>query len=682
VTRSALDRLLAPRSVAVVGASQAPKKAGHALVRNLAGFDGDVHAVNPRAGEIAGRPAVGSVAEIPGLVDLALLAVPPPALAGAVRDCAAAGVGGVVVHTGGLGEASAAGAALQDELLAIARGAGMRLLGPNTSGFVSPPAGLCASFVPGAVGVPAGGLAIIAQSGGVNHQLAFHAQAEGVGVHLAVGLGNAIDVDAADLLEHLADDPAVAVVALALEGIRSGRALFEAVARVSARVPVVALKTGRTDVGAFAQSHTGALLGSFRVARAALRQAGAVVVEDVTELIDAARTLAAGRLPPLDGDGGVAVVTGQAGPGLLLADALGAARVRLPELGKEARAQLSELLDPITYQANPVDTGRPGATFGEVVRIVAQAPGIDAVAVHALLEPGALDPVAALPGAASVPVVFSTAGPPDEMARVRADLEQSGIVTLPTPERAARALAARVADGRARGLRRRGRRGTAGPSQTVAAAVGPPWDEVRAKELLAELGIRSPARVLCDGQAAAHEAFVALRPPLAVKLVHPQMTHKTEQGAVHLGVRDVDELDAALAALARVEGFAGARILLEQMAAPGPELILGASRDASFGVVVLLGAGGVAAEAVDDVAVRLAPVAPEEAQGMLEELASAALFRGFRGLPAVDELELARAIAAVGALMVARPDVGGLDVNPLRVTANGLLALDAMVLPA
>jgi acetate---CoA ligase (ADP-forming) len=664
-----LGRLLEPRTIAVIGASTTPGKAGNALTRNLASFAGPVLAVNPKGEEVAGRRGVERIGNVADPVDLALVAVPAPAVLGVVRECAEAGVGAIVVHSGGWGETGDDGAALQAAVVDTAREAGVRVLGPNTSGFFDPAAGLCASFVAAAAELPAGGLAVVAQSGGVNHALAFQAAGDGLGIRLGIGLGNAPDVGFADVLDHLAGDVSVEVVALAVEGVADGRRLVEAVERVAEATPVVALKTGRTDVEAFARSHTGALTGSWRVTRAALAQAGAVVVDDLTQLVDAAQALRAIHLPPAPSPG-VGVVTGQAGPGLLLADELGAERVRVPELSEAARERIGELLPPLTYQRNPVDTGRPAETFGAVLDAVGASSGIDLTAVYLLDEPDAVDPASLFrPG--GPPSVLALSAQPERLARTREQLRGAGVPVLPTPERAARAVSALVRDSRRRFVR-----GAGAPFRAARSLRPEIWDEDRAKQVVAALGIATPGRLVCDTHAEALAALVRLGAPVVVKALHPALEHKTEAGGVHLGVTDEAALERALAAIDRIEG---ARYLVEETAGLGPELILGARRDASFGPIVALGAGGIAAEALDDVSVRLAPLSPAEAATMLDELASSAVFRGARGAPAVDENELAAAIAAFGGLIAAGDDIAELEVNPLRVTSGGLVALDALV---
>lgn len=789
---AALDRLFSPATIAVVGASASPAKAGHQLLRALDGFPGGLYPVNPAGGEIAGRQVFRSVRDVPEPVDLALLVVPPAVVPAALRDCAAAEVGAAVVCAGGFAEAGDDGAALQAEALGIARSAGMRLLGPNTSGFVNPPAGVRASFVPAASELRPGRLAIVAQSGGVHHALAFAAHAEGLGLHLGVGLGNAVDVGFADVLDHLAVPAAVSApiagtepvagtdvaeardraaadgrgagavggeaggglgaVALAIEGVRDGRRLVDAVARLVERVPVVALVVGRADVAELARSHTGAVTGSWSVTRAALRQAGAVVVDDTTELIDAAKALMATRLMP-SVDPGVGLVTGQAGPGLLITDGLRSRGIRVTELAPPTRQRLANLLPPVTFQRNPVDTGRPGPEFGDVVATVASDPAVDLTLVYALHEPAALDPLEAVGPArtAGAPVIFATGGPPAALAATSAELADARVATFPTPERATTAVQALVADAQARHLAQasaavagataagasdeRGGVGAVGdvgdarPPQHVVQGVAagvPRWtagrgvvDEHEAKSWLEAAGLRVPRRRACASRAEAHAALEGLGPPVAVKVLDPALTHKSDVGGVHLGVVSPDDLERALDAIdaigpadaagagigarADVAGGAGVatgahasrapgsegdiaggaearRYLVEETVEAGVELLVGARRDPTFGPLVALGLGGLAAEVLGDVAVRLAPLATAPAAAMADELAGRALLDGFRGHPPVDRDELAAVLTTLGALLQTHDEVAEIEVNPLFATAKGLVAADALVI--
>jgi acetyltransferase len=667
---SRLDPLFAPRGIAVVGASADPAKLGAVMARSLASFPGRVAGVNPRDPDpVAGRWASVAEAAAAGAepLDLAVLCVPAAASARALADAAAGGARAALVCSGGYAEAGGPGIGFQRELAAAAGEAGIALLGPNTSGFLAPGRGLTASFVPGAAAVAAGPVAVVAASGGVNHAVAFLLAEAGLGVSLAVGLGNGVDVTAADVLAHLATDDATRAVALHVESVADGPALVAAVRAVSARIPVVALVVGRTDVGDFARSHTGALATSWRTTRAALRAAGAVLVDDERDLVDAVTALSAVRLPPGTAPG-VGVVTAQAGPGLLHVDGLHLRGVGVPPLAEATRQRLADLLPPLTYQANPVDTGRPGPTFGRVLAAVAADPGVGLVSAYALVEPDALDlPAAVGPGGG--PLVVGLGGPADQVTPVRRALRERGIPTVTSPAALTTAVAALVDDARAR------------PAVPEGAGVtvrlpGGPLDEDAAKTVLDAVGIATPPRRACGSRAEAHRALAELPGPLAVKLLDARVTHKSDVGGVHLGIRDAAELDAAVDAL---EGAGARRFLVESMAPPGVDLLAGAIRDPVFGPVVLLGLGGVVAEALADVAVAPAPLTAAAAGELAGELAGRALLDGFRGGPVADRAALGAVLAALGDLLVARPEVEAVEVNPLRIVPGGLLALDAVL---
>lgn len=708
--------LFSPASVAVIGASATPGKAGNAMMRSLSGLPGPLHPVNPRGGTIEGRRAFPSIADVPGPVDLAVLVVPPAAVPGALEECGRAGVRAAVVCAGGFAETGPAGQELQERVRAVAEAHGIRVLGPNTSGFMNPAAGVAANFLPGVGDLPAGPAAIVAQSGGVNLALSFLAAAEGLGLRLGVGLGNAVDVDFHHVLDHLAEDDGCRVVGLHVEGVTAGRALFEAVGRLSARKPVVALKVGRADVGDFARSHTGALTGGYALTRAALAQAGAVVADDPTELVDAMRALAARRLPPRARPG-VGLVTGQAGPGLIIADTLRSAGVPLPALTGDTTRRLAELLPPLTYQRNPVDTGRPAETFPDVVAAVAADPGVDALVVHALDEPGALDPAAALKAVPpAVPVLYSSGGPAAVLDARQEELAALGVPLYRSPERAARAARALTADAAARhrlsradeepGPSRAGE--DAGPSrageqpapsrtdeqpgrfsppggQSARDARDLPFvtgalDEWQAKAVLAAAGIRTPAGRACADHEQAEQALAELGGPVVVKILDASVTHKSDHGGVRTGVRTPADLRAALDVLDAVAAGLGVRprYLVERQAPQGPELIVGALRDRAFGPVALLGLGGVGVELAPDPVLRLAPLTRADAEEMVAAL-PAPLLAGYRGAPPVDVPAVADVLLAAVSVLTDHPGITELDINPLRLTSEGPVALDALI---
>ncbi|HEX4246981.1 MAG TPA: acetate--CoA ligase family protein [Pseudonocardia sp.] len=686
-----LAALFAPRGVAVVGASRAAGKLGAAMARSLAGFGGHLALVNPRDDTM--YPSVRAAAE-DGPVDLALLCVPAPACAAAVAEAALGGVRAAVVCAGGFAESGAAGVRYQAELARVATGSGVRLLGPNTSGFLVPGRALTASFVPGAAAVPAGRVAVVAASGGVNHALAFLLAEAGHGVSVAVGLGNGADLTAADVLDHLNSEAAASAVALHVESVPDGRALAASVARLTRVRPVVALVVGRQDVGAFAASHTGALATSWRATRAALAQAGAVLVDDERELVDAVGALSLTRLRPAAAPG-VGVLTAQAGPGLLLLDDLRGRRARVPELAAATRTALAEHLPPLTYQANPVDTGRPGPGFDAVLGALATDPEVDVVAGYALHEPDALDLVASAARFRATqpdtPLLLGVGGIGAEVTAARRALLRLGVPVADGPRGLAAMTGALLADARAR-------HGGVGAASLVGAAPlsdaapldapaadkwpdpGPgPWDEHRAKALLRALGVATMPGRACADRAEAHRALAELGGPVAVKLLDSSVLHKTELGGVRLGVATTAELDDALDAL---EAVGARRFLVELMSPPGPDLVLGARRDPVFGPVVLLGLGGTAAEALDDVALRLAPLGRADAAAMPDELLGRRLLDGWRGGPRLDRAALAELVVALGGFLAAAPTLAEIEINPLRVTVDGLVALDAVCLAA
>ncbi|TPQ23961.1 acetate--CoA ligase family protein [Streptomyces sporangiiformans] len=673
-----LDALFAPRGVAVVGASRDPAKLGAALARSVARFPGYVALVNARDP----APAAGvhaSIAEAAehGPVDLALICVPARGCADAVAEAAKAGARAAVIYGGGFAEAGPEGERYQRDLAAVAERTGIRLLGPNTSGFLSPGRGLIASFVPGAADVPAGRIAVVAASGGVNHALAYLLAEAGHGVSLAVGLGNGVDLAAEDVLDHLESDERTTAVALHIESVADGRKLVGAVARLAATRPVVALVVGRHDVGAFAASHTGALATSWRTTRAALAQAGAVLVDDERELVDAVGALSLLRLPAA-ADPGVGIVTAQAGPGLLLLDDLRGRHAAVPELSDATVGALAEHLPPLTYQRNPVDTGRPGPGFAAVLTAVAADPAVDLLAGYALHEPDAFDlpkAVDAYPG--TVPLVLGVGGAGDDVPRTRRALIDRGIPVAGDPHGLAAMTGALLADARAR---HRTRAASVPARRPAGIEPGPgPWDEDQAKTLLDSLAVTTMPRRACADRAEAHRALAELSGPVAVKLLDAAVLHKTEIGGVRLGVRTTEELDAALDALRS----AGApRFLVERMAPAGVDLVVGARRDPVFGPVVLVGLGGTTAEALADVALRLAPLTVPEAASMLAELAGRALLEGWRGGPVLDPAALAGVVVALGDLLAAHRELEEIEINPLRLTHQGLFALDAVCIAA
>ncbi|MGJ9374198.1 acetate--CoA ligase family protein [Nesterenkonia sp. CF4.4] len=669
-TSSHLDALFAPRGIAVIGASSEPDKLGSVMAQAVSAYEGPVALVNPRNPQM--YDSIGHASrDLGGLIDLAILCVPAAVTADVLRAAAEAGVSTALVCAGGFAEAGGPGTQYQQDVVDVIAATGLRVLGPNTSGFFVPHRGLTASFVPGVSEISAGSVGVVSSSGGVNHSLSFRLEQAGVGVSLGVGIGAGIDITAADVVEHLTEDPTTHAIALHIETVTDGPRLMNAIRRASRRKPVVAMVVGKNDVAEFAQSHTGVLATSWRSTCAALRQNGAVLVADETELVSVVSALSKTRIQPHPSPG-VGLITGQAGPGLIAADHLSGAKVSVPALAASTTDQLSTLLPPLTFQGNPVDTGRPGETFPAVIRAVAADPGIDAIGIYGILEP-VVDFPRAL-GAAEIgktAAVLSVDGPTAQVQEVIDAGAAAGLPVVSGPTALAHSLAGLARDS----ITQHALQLPPLESQGITLGDGP-WDEVTAKELLRTAGVRIPQLRRADSHSGAHAALSELQGPVAVKLIDAQVLHKTDIGGVHLGISTEQQLDSALAALDR----AGAReYLIEEMAPGGIDLVVGARRDPVFGIVMLLGLGGTAVEVIGDVALGVHPLRVGTTEAMIDELATGTMLQGWRGGPSIDPAALAEILSALGETLRVNPHVDEIEINPLRLTDDGLVALDAVI---
>lgn len=666
-------RLLEPSSLVVVGASTNPEKAGYSLFENAARFEGEMSGIGRRRTTLHGRDILDRLDQLGHAPDLAVLAIPPEPAVEAVAELGRAGVGAAIVCAGGFAESGPEGAELQRRLAEVASANGIRVLGPNTSGVVVPGRQLYCSFVPAVRGIRAGSLGIVAQSGGVAHSTAFAASNEGVGVSAMVGVGNGADLRLPELVELVADLADTAVLAVHVEGIDDGRALLDVIDRCHHRTPVIVLKAGRSDVDRIAASHTGALTGDWATASAMLSEAGAVVVETQSDLVDAAKALSSGRLPP-SSHPGVGVVTGQAGPGLLLVDQLQELGVDVPALDEETVTELESVVGGITHVRNPVDTGRPGPAFLQAAEIVGGSELIDLLAVFALVEPGAIDlpTVAEKLSSHSMPTLLGTGGPREELDELRARVP-AGFPVYESPDRLARGVWALCRDAEMRALVR----SQPSPATRLASDVALPAlpaSEFAVKEVLAAVGIPSPARVECRSRDDALAALRRLATPVAVKIADAAITHKSRAGGVHLDVRDAGELERALDLIDRVSGASDAGYLVEEMVGAGIDLIIGARSDPSWGTVIVVGDGGVATEELGRIRLHRAPVSAERLADGLERTGSG-------GGQISDELvgRIATVANTLAALLDEWPAADTIEINPLRIVDGDLVALDALV---
>jgi acetyltransferase len=688
----ALTSFFAPQGVAVVGASRDPAKVGGSVLANLrgAGFEGRVWPVNPRADTVQGLPATPSLLAISGPVDLAVIAVPAPAVLPALKECVAKGIRGAIVLSAGFREAGEPGQAREVELRTWLREQPIRILGPNCLGWIRPSRRLNATFAPGMP--PAGGIAFLSHSGALATAILDWARARRLGFSFFATLGNQADLTESDVLEAAVDDPETQVIVAYLEGLADGRRFFDALRATTARKPVILLKAGRSPEGGRAvSSHTGALAGSDVAFDAAVRQAGGVRARSVEELFDLARSIAS---QPLPRGRNLLVVTNGGGLGVIATDAARDAGLEVTALDAPVQARLRAALPSTASVANPVDLvgDADAARYTNALNAIGPDAKPDAALVIMTVQ-AATDAVGiarAILGAIrglSRPVVAAMVGG-DRVAPGIRILEEAGVPCFSFPEPAVTALAgmALVAE------RLRSHISESRP-RTIPAGARPAVEQLRAAgqpilgllELLPlldayEIPVLKPQLVASAEEAAA--IATQLNCPVALKIVSPDISHKTDVGGVSLGVTSPTEV----ARLAR-DMLTGVRqrrpdatiqgVMVQPMAPAGKELLLGILRDAQFGPLVVVGFGGIYVEVLRDTTARLAPLSPAEAARMLNELRMAPLLRGVRGEPAVDQTALAATIARFSQLAADCPELVELELNPLVAHATGVVTVDA-----
>ena len=673
------DAAFAPRRVALVGASGDLGKAGRLLMDNLLAHGRrEIVPIHPSATEIMGLTAYPKLAAVPGQIDLAVIVTPAHTTPQVIADCALAKVPVALILSGGFAETGPEGAALEVELKRVAREGGVRLIGPNCFGLIDVQQGINASL---AMGLPApGGVALFTQSGSYGMAAFSRSQDGAIGFSKVLAAGNKADVSEVDAIRYFGADPATRVIALVLESIVDGAALVAALREVTPGKPVVILKTGRGTAGKrAAASHTAALAQDFSVARSVLRQAGAVLVDDGLALFDVAAAL--DRQPQRRGSR-VAIITNSGGTGVEIADLLEVEGLDVPALSAPLRAAIAQHLPTHGAAGNPIDVTtdwkRFPTMYRESLRALLGSSEVDAV-IPVLLQRSALDEgvvnavieetrdAAARGQAKPVHVCWVAPAQGDALRR---KLQDAG---LPCHEWAARTV---------RVLARCGSTTALAPPAVGAAFEAPRdvpadgWLEPQALfTLLEKWGLPvAPWRLAADAQAAV-AAATALGFPAVLKAVRPGLVHKTEAGAVRLNLADAAAVRSSFAQFADTLG--PGPVLVQAQAARGVELVLGATRDPTFGPLVLCGLGGIWMETLRDVALRLAPIGTREAQSALAELRGAALLDGARGATAVDRGALASLLARLSVAIARAPWCAELDLNPVMASGNRFVIVDA-----
>ncbi|MBT2325231.1 acetate--CoA ligase family protein [Variovorax paradoxus] len=692
-----LDALFSPRSIAIFGASDDVTKIGGRPLQFLLkyGYAGAIYPINRKAGQVQSLRAYASIADLPEAPELAVVAVPPEGVLDVVKDCANRGVRAAVVLSAGFSEMGEAGSRLQHQIGQVAEATGMRIVGPNCLGAIGVPDKSIATFsvalessfpTPGPVG-------IVSQSGNLGSYTLRLAAERGLGISRMLTTGNECDVDIADAIASLAADPGTSVILCCMETCRDGAKLQQAMAMArDAGKPLVVLKVGVSEAGSeAAASHTGALACSDAVFDVVLRNGGAIRVPSIEQLLEVGHALCVVGPERAPKGNKVAVLTASGGFGVLLADAASAQGLALPKLAAATQERILSVV-PFASPSNPVDmtaqvSSRP-EVLASVLAAVAEDSSCDALILQSAnafhvprLREVFMSALAQVRRDHPSRLICLCARAPQE---VRTQLNAMGFPTVEGIDAACATLAALVRFG--------AREGAAQATSTVAREALPAEafaTEASAKAALAAAGLPVLKEVIAGSREQALAAAREIGFPLVLKIVSPDIAHKTEVGGVVVGVRSegqlVDDYESLLARVAlkapqaRITG-----VLVAQMAQGGTELILGTKKDPVFGPMVMVGLGGIFAEVLKDVALQPAPVDEAQATAMLRSLKAFPLLDGARGRPKADVQAAARAVAALSRFAARHADsVAEIDINPLVVleAGKGAFALDALLVP-
>jgi len=691
---AAVRPIVAPRGVAVIGASRDEHAIGGAILKNLidAGFTGRILPVNLAASEIQGIRTYASIADVDDDIDLAVIAVPARHVLDVARQCAGRGLRALVVISSGFAETGAEGEALQDELLDICRRSGMRLVGPNCFGVINtdPDVSINATFGP--LMPPAGKIGFLTQSGALGLSVIDRTAKMGLGLSTFISNGNKADISGNDLLCYWAADERTELVMLYLESFGNPRKFARLARDLGRTKPILVVKSGRSAAGARATtSHTGALISASDVTVDALfRQSGVVRCDTLAELFDVASLMSR---QPIPSGRRVAIVTNAGGLGIMCADACEALGLDVVEFDDDLAATLRASLPAQASVGNPVDmiAGAGADDYRRVIEMIAASGAADAV-IAIYIPPLVTEPEDIAGGIANAAreLASGSSGVPllaAFMSDTGAEAMREHVPVFAFPEEAAQALAlaARYGEWRARPV------GVVctfddvhleAAAATIATALGrgAGWLEpAEVGALLDAYGIcRAPERVVSSPDEAAVEA-ASLGFPVVVKAIVPGLVHKTDAGAVRLGLRSVAEVRDAVSSMTSTLAERPTAFLVQSMVSGGIEMLAGVVNDPLFGPVVAIGAGGVTSEIVRDVSVRLTPLTNVDVNEMIDGLRMAPLLRGYRGSAPSDLVALVEQIHRIGALVEAHPEVAEMDCNPLLALPDGAVVVDARI---
>jgi acetyl coenzyme A synthetase (ADP forming)-like protein len=691
-TVASLRPVLEPRAVAVIGASRRPASIGRRVLNAIvaAGFNGAIYPVNREADEIAGLRAYASARQLPKDVDLAVIAVPAPAVAAVVDDCAAAGIKSLVVITAGFAESGADGRAAQEVLTEQVRKHGMRMVGPNCMGILNtnPSVRLNASFSP--LFPPAGRLGLLSQSGALGIAIVQLAAERRLGLSTFVSAGNKADVSGNDLLEYWESDPSTSVLLLYLESFGNPRRFARLARRIGRKKSIVVVKSGRTRAGSrAASSHTAAMAADDATVDALFAQSGVIRADTIDEMFDVASCL---DLQPLPRGRRVAILTNAGGPGILAADACESAALTLAPFSDATRAKLAAVLPAMASVGNPIDMIASAGPdqYARTIEMLMTAPEVDSVIV--LFTPVDLTTAPAImksirdgvaagrrAGATGTPVLSCVMAEPGRPAPLDADGER--LPAFAFPENAARALgkAAAYAEWRAQppalywGFDDADAAAARQICRLAAARDPTGWltdDEVQ--RVLAAYGLPRSKSALAR---TADEAVAAARQigfPVALKISAPNVTHKTEVGGVRLNLADEAAVRRTFAEMTEAQSaLPGAHALVQEMVTGGVETMMGIVQDRLFGPLVAFGLGGIHVEILRDVRIRLAPLTDRDVDDLLHGIKGFPLLEGYRGHPPADLAALRETLLRLSRMADEVPEIAELDLNPVIALPPG-----------
>lgn len=690
-----------PKGVVIIGASSDPTKLGYGLAQNLvrSNYQGAVYLVNIKGGELRGQPIYKHVLEVPNPVDLAAILIPAPYVADALRQCGQRGIQAVIVGSGGFREVGAEGAALEEEILEVARQYGIRIIGPNCIGLLDTHLPIDTTFLPPPGPTP-GDVAFISHSGAICAAVIDWARGQGYGLSRLLSLGNQADVSETEMLAPVASDPYTRVLALYIEGVNDGRGFVEAAQNVVQDTPIIALKVGRFEGGQRAvASHTGALAGLESAYNAAFRRAGVLRAETSEEMFDQARSLA--WCPAPKGDR-VAVLTNSGGPGVTAVDALESKRLNLAEFSEATCKALGEILPPAASLQNPVDmlASSTPDQFAESLRIILADPGVDSVMVIYATPPlftagsiaKAIIPVV---HGAEKPIVVAVMG--ERLIQEAVEhLRAAQVPEYRFPERAAAALAALVKRQKLLSFAQaepvdfedikpevvKNIIASAQQSESPGGWLTPD----QALSILEACGIPTAKMELASTPAEAAAIAKEIGFPVALKVASSEISHKSDVGGVVLNLGDEQAVQSSFEIItqqaqqaqpdAAIEG-----VHVQRMIPTGQEVIIGAIQDAQFGALVMFGSGGTEVEGLKDITFGLAPLTELEAERMLDVTWAGRKLKGFRSLPPADRKTVFDTLCRLAKLASDFPALTEIEINPLRVLApgKGAVAVDVRI---